>query len=52
MGAPFRLFLARSGLQLALLNAVRRALDQGDAGVMGEAVEEGGNAGRIEKTVF
>ena len=41
MGFPFAFgFLAGGGFQLAFADAIRSALDDGDVGVMGEAVEE------------
>src|SRR2546426_11445177 len=48
MRFPFAFgFPAGGGFQLAFTDAIRSALKDGDVGVMGEAVEEGGDAGGI-----
>ena len=47
MGIPFGFSMARGGFQLAFPNAVGRAFDQGDVGVVGEAVEQGRDAGGV-----
>src|SRR5487761_1577441 len=47
MREPFRFLPARRGFQFAFSNAVGSPLDQGDVGVVGEAVEEGGDTGGI-----
>src|SRR5215831_2249453 len=50
MGFPFVLFrLARCRFQLAFADAVGSPLEEGDVGVMGQAVEESGNGGGIGK---
>jgi hypothetical protein len=46
MGAPFGLF-GGGGFALALPHAIGIAFEQGDVGVMGEAVEESGDAGGV-----
>src|ERR1700683_5467179 len=47
MGVPVGVFLGRFGFHLAFSHAVGIALDQGDIGMMGEAVEERGDAGGV-----
>src|SRR5271157_4556763 len=47
MGAPWRVFLGRFGFPLAFPLAVGIAFDQGDVGMMGEAVQQGGDAGGV-----
>jgi hypothetical protein len=49
MRTPGRFFLARGGFQFAFADAVGSAFDQGDVRVMGEAVEESGDAGGVGK---
>src|SRR5208283_6141120 len=47
MGVPFGVFLGRFGFHLAFSHAVGIAFEQGDIGMMGEAVQQRGDAGGV-----
>src|SRR5215471_4236918 len=51
MGAPFG-FFPGGGFELALPDAIGITFDQGDIGVMGEAIEESGMQVALGKTAF
>jgi hypothetical protein len=49
MAAPFGVFLGGFGFSLAFPLAVVVAFEEGDVGMMSEAIQQGGDAGGVGK---